>query len=107
MVSPLLEVIDLKRCYGTTTALDGVSFQVEEGEVFGLLGPNGAGKTTLMSIISFLQVPSGGEVRLLGKRVLPNDLSVRPLIGVVPQDLAIYETLTARENLSFFGELYG
>jgi ABC-2 type transport system ATP-binding protein len=107
MTAALLEVVELRKSYGAHEALAGVSFQVQEGEVFGLLGPNGAGKTTLMSIVSFLQVPTGGEVRLLGQRVLPNDLSVRPLIGVVPQDLAIYETLTARENLSFFGELYG
>src|SRR5439155_3540405 len=93
--------------YGEREALGSISFQVQEGEMFGLLGPNGAGKTTLLSIISFLQVPTSGEVRLFGKPIRPNDLSLRPLIGVVPQDLAIYETLTARENLHFFGELYG
>ncbi len=107
MTAPLLEVVQLHKTYGSMVALESVSFQVHEGEMFGLLGPNGAGKTTLLSIVSFLQTPTSGEVRLYGKRVATNDLSVRSLIGVVPQDLAIYETLTARENLHFFGELYG
>ena len=77
MTAPLLEVVDLRKSYGPTVALRGVSFEVHEGEVFGLLGPNGAGKTTLMSILSFLQVPSGGEVRLLGQRQEPITQAIR------------------------------
>jgi ABC-2 type transport system ATP-binding protein len=107
MTAPLLEVVDLRKTYGSAVALAGVSFQVREGEMFGLLGPNGAGKTTLLSIVSFLQTPTSGEVRLLGRPVGMDDLSVRRFIGVVPQELALYEALTARENLLFFGELYG
>ncbi len=107
MAHPILEVVDLKKAYGHTQALAGVSFRVDEGEAFGLLGPNGAGKTTLLSILSGLLVPTSGEVRLLGKAVHPGDRAARHLIGVVPQDLALYEGLTARENLCFFGELYG
>jgi ABC-2 type transport system ATP-binding protein len=107
MTAPLLEVVDLHKRYGAEVALDGVSFQVPEGEVFGLLGPNGAGKTTLLSIVSCLLEPTGGEVRLLGRRVSPADQEARRVIGIVPQELAVYEGLTARENLHFFGELYG
>src|SRR3954454_18921669 len=107
MAAPLLEVVGLRKQYGPTLALDDVSFQVEEGEMFGLLGPNGAGKTTLLSIISCLLEPSAGEVFLQGRRLLSSDRGMRRLIGVVPQELAIYADLTARENLRFFGELYG
>jgi ABC-2 type transport system ATP-binding protein len=107
MTAPLLEVIDLHKRYGPTVALDGVSFQVHEGEMFGLLGPNGAGKTTLLSIVSCLLDATGGEVRVLGRRVVPGDREVRRRIGIVPQELALYGELTARENLHFFGEVYG
>jgi ABC-2 type transport system ATP-binding protein len=107
MTTPLLEVRDLHMSYGPIRALDGVSFDVAPGEMFGLLGPNGAGKTTLLSIISCLLEPSGGEVRLLGEVVTPGNRAVRPLLGIVPQELAVYEELSARENLVFFGELYG
>jgi ABC-2 type transport system ATP-binding protein len=80
---------------------------VAEGEMFGLLGPNGAGKTTTLSILSCLLAPTAGEVRLLGRPVRLGDKEARRLIGIVPQELAIYGELTARENLIFFGELYG
>jgi ABC-2 type transport system ATP-binding protein len=107
MTAALVEVIDLSKRYGTALALDGVRFEVGEGEVFGLLGPNGAGKTTLLSVISGLLQPSAGEVRLLGRTLTARDRDARRLVGVVPQDLALYNDLTARENLEFFGRLYG
>jgi ABC-2 type transport system ATP-binding protein len=107
MTAAFLEVRDLRKQYGPTVALDGVGFAVHEGEMFGLLGPNGAGKTTLLSIISCLTEAGSGEVRLLGRRVTEADREVRRLIGIVPQELAVYGELTARENLHFFGELYG
>jgi ABC-2 type transport system ATP-binding protein len=107
MPAAFLDVVDLRKHYGAAAALDGVSFQVHEGELFGLLGPNGAGKTTLLSILSCLLKPSGGQARLLGQLLSPGNRGVRPLIGIVPQELAIYGELTARENLVFFGELYG
>lgn len=104
---PMLEVCQVRKRYGDVVALDGVSFQVEEGELFGLLGPNGAGKTTLLSIMSCLLAPTSGEVRLLGRPVREDDRDLRRHLGMVPQELAIYGELTARENLVFFGELYG
>jgi ABC-2 type transport system ATP-binding protein len=106
MTAAILEVREVSRRFGSTLALDRISFDVREGEVFGLLGPNGAGKTTLLSIVSCLLEATSGEVRLLGRTVVPSDREVRRLIGVVPQELALYGELTARENLCFFGELY-
>ncbi|HMF10824.1 MAG TPA: ABC transporter ATP-binding protein [Gemmataceae bacterium] len=107
MAAPVLDIQRLRKNYGSTTALDGVSFAVAEGEIFGLLGPNGAGKTTLLSIVSCLLEPSGGEVHIDGRLARSGDKSIRRLIGIVPQELAIYGELTARENLQFFGALYG
>jgi ABC-2 type transport system ATP-binding protein len=100
MAAPLLDVCDVQKRYGPITALDGVSFHVAEGEMFGLLGPNGAGKTTLLSIVSGLLQPTSGTVRALAP-------DPRRAIGIVPQELALYLELSARENLRFFGELYG
>jgi ABC-2 type transport system ATP-binding protein len=107
MTAAFLEVRQLSKSYGPTPALEDVTFQVHEGEIFGLLGPNGAGKTTLLSIVSCLLEPTHGEVRLCGRAVVPGDRDIRRQIGVVPQELALYGELTARENLRFFGELYG
>jgi ABC-2 type transport system ATP-binding protein len=107
MTVPVLEVRELTKRYGQTQALGGVSFTIQDGEMFGLLGPNGAGKTTLLSIVSGLAEATSGEVRLLGQKVEPGNREVRRLIGIVPQDLALYGSLTAEENLRFFGELYG
>jgi linearmycin/streptolysin S transport system ATP-binding protein len=107
MDTSALEVVNVRKRYGAATALDGVSFQVRDGEMFGLLGPNGAGKTTLLSIVSALLEPTSGEVHVFGQRVTPRNRDVRRQLGIVPQELAIYGELTARENLVFFGELYG
>lgn len=103
----LLSVRNLSKSYGAVPALERVSFSVAEGEIFGLLGPNGAGKTTLLSILSCLLGASAGTVELAGQEVHRENREVRRSIGIVPQELAIYEGLTARENLLFFGELYG
>jgi linearmycin/streptolysin S transport system ATP-binding protein len=104
---PLLEIHDLRKSFGTTAALDGVSFHVDEKEIFGLLGPNGAGKTTLLSIVACLSAPTAGQVFLDGQALRRDDLRQRRLIGIGTQDLAIYSELSARENLRFFGKLYG
>ncbi len=103
----LLEVTNLRKSFGDLVAVDGISFSVEGGEVFGLLGPNGAGKSTTMMMVCGLLESDSGEVRIDGKPLTRKDLSLRKLLGVVPQDLAIYPEMTARENLNFFGRLYG
>jgi len=88
-------------------AVDGLDLTVEEGRFFGLLGPNGAGKTTTLSILCGLLDATSGKASVLDYE-LPNELSkVKPLLGVVPQDIALYDTLTARENLKFYGAMYG
>jgi ABC-2 type transport system ATP-binding protein len=106
-MAAFLEVRDLRHRYGPTVALDGVRFEVQAGEMFGLLGPNGAGKTTLMSILSCLLMPDSGAASLEGQPLSPLDRTPRPWIGLVPQELALYQELSARENLHFFGSLYG
>jgi len=107
MSAPLLDVRDLCHAYGSHVALAGVSLQVREAEIFGLLGPNGAGKTTLLTLISGLSSPTSGAVFLQGERLTPGRADLKCRIGVAPQELAIYPELTARENLRFFGEIYG
>src|SRR6266566_318832 len=107
MTAPILEVVDLHKRYDQTIALDRLSFQVAEGEMFGLLGPNGAGKTTMLSILSCLLDATRGVARILGRPVNSSDRELRRQIGIVPQELALYGELTARENLGFFGQLYG
>src|SRR5947209_4164931 len=107
MSEPILEVLNVSKRYGAAAALDGVTLEVRAGEVFGLLGPNGAGKTTLLSILSCLLGPTSGQVRLFGRELRLNDRALKRQVGIVPQELAIYGELTARENLHFFGALYG
>ncbi|HEX7975988.1 MAG TPA: ATP-binding cassette domain-containing protein [Anaerolineales bacterium] len=103
---PILEVQNLVKKYGDFTAVKGITFDIQEGEIFSLLGPNGAGKTTTISVLSTLYAPSGGDAVIGGHSISKEPMSVRKLIGVVPQDLAIYDDLTARENLSFWGQMY-
>ncbi len=88
-------------------AVDGISFDIQEGEIFGFLGPNGAGKTTSISMICGLLSPTAGEVFVEGVSILKNPREVKKRLGVVPQDVAIYEELSARENLSFWGGIFG
>ena len=105
-MAPLLEVDNLVRKYGDLTAVDRLSFDVEPGEAFGLLGPNGAGKSTTMMMICGLLAADSGEIRIEGRRMDRSRPESRQRMGVVPQDLAIYPDLTARENLMFFASLY-
>ncbi|EHR52119.1 ABC-type multidrug transport system, ATPase component [Saccharomonospora marina XMU15] len=102
-----LAVSDLRMCYGDLVAVDGVSFEVDEGEFFGILGPNGAGKTTTLEMAEGLREPDSGTVRLLGRSPWPRDLTLLPRIGVQLQASAFFEKLTAREQLETFGALYG
>src|SRR5262249_44426916 len=102
-----LEVVDLRKSYGTHVAVNGLSFTVEAGEVFGLLGPNGAGKSTTMMMLAGLRSADSGSVTIAGHSFDNGRDELKRILGVVPQDLAIYPDLTARENLAFFGKLYG
>jgi ABC-2 type transport system ATP-binding protein len=104
---PAVEVVDLGKRFGAVEAVRGISFQVHAGEVFGLLGPNGAGKTTTLSILSTLLPHTHGAARIFGTSLADDVRAVRRLVGLVPQDLSLYPELTARENLDFFGRLYG
>jgi ABC-2 type transport system ATP-binding protein len=103
----VIEVQDLVKKYGAFTAVDHLSFTVERGELFGLLGPNGAGKTTTISVLSTLLPATGGNVVVAGCDVARDPGAVRRRIGVVPQEIALYEDLSARDNLAFWGRLYG
>ena len=103
----ILEVENLSKNFGERAAVREISFDVAEGEVFGLLGPNGAGKTTAISMLTGVLEPTAGTARIGGFDILKDPLEVKKLIGLVPQDLALYPTLSARANLLFFGSLYG
>jgi ABC-2 type transport system ATP-binding protein len=103
----ILEVDHLVKKFAEKTAVNDVSFQVEEGEIFGLLGPNGAGKTTAISMLTGVLLPTSGTARIGGYDILKDAQQVKSLIGLVPQDLALYPTLSARANLNFFGGIYG
>jgi len=103
----VIEVKDLVKKYGSHRAVDGISFAVAKGELFGLLGPNGAGKTTTINVLATLLPADGGRARIGGHDVAADAAAVRRLIGVVPQEIALYGDLGARENLEFWGRLHG
>jgi len=103
----LLQVNDLYKEFGSTKAVAGISFEVRKGEVFGLLGPNGAGKSTTISMVSTLIPPTKGEIIFEGENIFRDPASLRHKLGVVPQDIALYPTLSGYENLSFWGSMYG
>ena len=102
-----IEVKNLHKSFGEVKAVDGIDFTVQAGEIFSLLGPNGAGKTTTISMISCLLRPNEGDVLVLGHSVRQDPQAVKSCLGVVPQEIALYEDLSARENLSFWGKMYG
>ena len=105
----IIEIKNLTKTFkhATEPAVNSISFSITRNEIFGLLGPNGAGKTTTISILCGLFPPSSGSVLIDGKD-LKNDLSsIKNIVGIVPQDIALYPTLTARENLAFYGSMYG
>ena len=103
----LLETKKLTKRFGEIVAVDDVSFEVRPGEIYGLLGPNGAGKTTTISLACGLLKPDGGDIRIDGKSFWNNPKEARKMMGVVPQDLALYEELSGRENLEFWGRVAG
>lgn len=104
---PILEVRNLVKKFGDFTAVNGISFDIQEGEIFSLLGPNGAGKTTTISMLSTLFIPTGGDALICGHSITHEPMQVKRTIGVVPQEIALYEDLSALENLRFWGQMYG
>jgi len=102
-----IQVKNLHKDFGEVYAVQGIDFEVQRGEIFSLLGPNGAGKSTTISMISGLLKPDQGEIRVVGYDVENYPLEAKAAIGVVPQEIALYEDLSARENLSFWGKMYG
>jgi ABC-2 type transport system ATP-binding protein len=103
----VLVVSELHKKYGAFVAVDSVSFRIAPGEVYGLLGPNGAGKSSTIKVLSCLAKPDGGSVLIDGLDIVQQQAKVKCLIGIVPQDIALYDDFSARENLTFFGRLYG
>ena len=103
----MLTIENVTKRFGEIVALDRVSLSLARGEFFGLLGPNGAGKTTLMSLVAGLRAPDSGSISINGQRVGPNAMAPRHELGFVPQAIALYEELSAEENLRLFGKLYG
>jgi ABC-2 type transport system ATP-binding protein len=107
--NPIIEIHDLFKTFKgkSEPVVNGVSFSVKKNEVFGLLGPNGAGKTTTISILCGLFPPGSGRILIDGMDLHGDLTPIKQIIGVVPQDIALYPTLTARENLNFYGSMYG
>lgn len=102
----MLETVELRKLYKGKAAVEDVNLYLNQGESVGLIGPNGAGKSTTISMISSLLKPTSGDVRLNGKSVVKHPQDIREVLGVVPQEIALYEELTAYENLKFFGKIY-
>jgi ABC-2 type transport system ATP-binding protein len=110
MPTAVLEARELTKRYGALTAVEALTLEVCEGEVFGLLGPNGAGKTTLINMLCGLLKPDAGQVLIHGKTVTDGDASLRSLrsrVGVCPQNITLWNTLTCLEQMQFIGEMYG
>ncbi len=103
---PILRANNLVKKFGDLTAVDDVSFEIYEGEIFSLLGPNGAGKTTTISMLSTLLTPTSGDAMINGFSINNDNMQVRNYIGIVPQEIALYDDLTAFENLYYWGRLY-
>jgi ABC-2 type transport system ATP-binding protein len=106
MTESILIAKDLRKTFGDNEAVKGISFNILRGEIFSLLGPNGAGKTTTINMLSCLIEPTGGTAEVAGHAIPGDSLGVRRAIGVVPQEIALYDTLSARQNLEFWGRLY-
>ena len=103
----MITIEGLRKHYGEIKAVDGIDLEVHDGEIFGLLGPNGAGKTTTISMISGVLKPDNGRIAFDGLNIWVEPKKVKRLLGVVPQEIAVYEDLTARDNLEFWGSLHG
>ncbi len=106
-MSQCVSVKNLTKKYGELTAVDNLSFEVERNEIFGLLGPNGAGKSTTLSVLTTLSDMNKGDIEVNGYDISKDKMKIKQLIGMVPQDIAVYENLSALENVKFFASLYG
>lgn len=106
---PIIEIKNLSKIFKDSdeAAVDGINFTIYKDDVFGLLGPNGAGKTTTISMLCGLFAPTSGKVIIDGLDLSEHTSAIKQIIGVVPQDIALYPTLTAKENLDFYGSMYG
>ncbi|MFD2042857.1 ABC transporter ATP-binding protein [Ornithinibacillus salinisoli] len=102
----MIELVDISKKFKQVFAVKNVNMFIEKGEIVGLLGPNGAGKSTAISMLSSLAEPTSGDVRYLNKSMLKSPGPLRKIIGMVPQDIALYTELTAEENMQFFGRIY-
>ncbi len=103
----VISVEDLKKVYDGTTAVNGISFDVKEGEIFSLVGPNGAGKTTTVEILECLKTPTGGTAEVLGHDIREEEKKIKKKIGVMPQNFSTFERLTAEENIRLMADMYG
>lgn len=103
----IIEVKNITKRFNDKLVLDNVSYEVNEGEIFGFIGPNGAGKSTLINIMTTLLIPDSGTIKICGYDILKEPIKAKECIGYVPQDLALLEELNAYDNLEFFGALYG
>ena len=103
----ILTADNLSKSFGEVQAVRGISFGIARGEIFSLLGPNGAGKTTTISMLSCLIEPTGGDARVDGHSIRSEPQGVKAVIGIVPQEIALYQSLSAHENLLFWGQMYG
>ena len=101
----IIEIKNITKRFHDKIALDNISFNVNEGEIFGLIGPNGAGKSTLINIMTNLMLPNNGSIVIDGIDLIKNPVKVKSMIGLVPQELAIIEHLTPYDNLEYFGAL--
>jgi ABC-2 type transport system ATP-binding protein len=103
----ILEIKNLVKRFNDNIAVDNVSISIKNGEIFGLLGPNGAGKTTIINTIIGLAKIDGGEIKVFGNSIKTNEMEIKQEIGIVPQDIALYDDMTAYENIMLFAKLYG
>ena len=104
---PLLQINNIKKHFKNIKAVDDISFSVEKGDIIGLLGPNGAGKSTTISMIATLLVPDSGDIFFKGQSILKEPKGIQQSLGLVPQEIALYPSLSGRENLTFWGKAYG
>ena len=106
-MNPAIEIAGITKRYGSLTALDGVSFSVAKGELFGLIGPDGAGKSSLYRILATLSAPDAGRAAMCGLDVVTDYKELRTRIGYMPEKFSLYQDMTVSENLHFFASLFG